>query len=406
MIYLIINSSIYLAFYIHAVLKKGYKNEIALLPLIWFVSSVFTIFYFNSPVVYNDVSSDLTLEPFLWLAGLFLMFYIFLYKNNSDKCVNITVGSDKIFNLIVTVIVICAIPPFIENLIHLARGGVDLNAMLSVKDDGLKISGQEHLTWISARLENISGIAFLAIPIFIFYLLSQGDKKKGIVIGLGLTFLNGLMHNVIIGARNTLIQSTIYLLYCYLFFHGRLNASVKKFVMKVAMVFGGLVFLYIVYISIFRFQDTKGGVTALDVFYLYAGESFYNFNCDAWWTNYHYGGEKTFENLIAIFDPSYKGVTKSMDIRTWALYTCFADALMDYGKIVPYVIAFLLLTVINVFFKYKKTTNIGTLIIVFSVAFYIINGFLYNPYTNLWRGLIASIIIALILYIKPDKKRL
>ena len=403
---LILNSLFYGLVFFYCLKKKGMKNEMTLIPLVWFLSSIFTILYYNSALLYVDVKNDLTIAPFIWLAGLYIMYIIFLWGNNSDTYSRISIESPQLFNAIIIAIACCAVPPFIENFIHLISGGVDWNLMLNAKDMQLKITGTEHLTWVSARLQNISGVTLIVVPILLFTYLIRGGKNKLIIAGLIMTILNMFMHNMIIGARNIIIQFILYMIYCYMFFKKGLSPKLRKSVNRVAIVFGGLIFLYILYISIFRFQEDDGafsGFSALDIFYLYAGEPFYNFNCDIWWTDYYFGGLKSFENLIAYFDPSFKGMDRFLDIRTWALYTCFADLFMDFGPFLPYVIVSSILLIAWCFSRFKKDTSISSIILVFTIVFYILNGFLYNPYVNLWLHLIAALMIAFLLSLKQHK---
>lgn len=360
--YTLINIFLFLGINIYTYKQKYIiGSQVLLITFIWFICSIFSLFYLDSSIRYYT-NYNVKLVPYLYLFGGFLLTLFPLLKTNV-KGKNFIDNSSFIYKLTIF-IALCAYLPFIENAIHLYKigGSSSLADMYGERlEEGF--DPRAHMSWLGARLNTIISFFTYISPILFFnYLAGKNKKKWYIVVGLLMASLNLSIMSFAQGGRGTSFNLLLYLLFVYLLYSSYFSDSINKKVRLVFFVICIFMVIIMAMITIGRFSDDST-YSLTDWILRYAGESFVNFNTELFYIDRYTDGRVC---LPFLYDDSQLDrfvIESILGVRSIVFYTYIGDLYKDFG---PYITMMILCVLSWIFyrkFKKNKIVNLGDSII-------------------------------------------
>lgn len=386
---LVVNSVLYIFLLFYCYKKRGCKSISFLISSIWAFCSFMSIIYWNSPFFYYAYNNDLSIVPFIWQ---FLLFYISLIPILKIDSVPISIDvNNDIVKLLLIIISVSSILPFIENILFLINS-FSLEAAFTAKDEGMVVSSKAHLSFISQRLGTISQATIFILPSLLFIYMRRRVTMLIVILSL-FSFINVIIFNIINGNRNALFQVSFCVIINYIFLSEGIFSEYKKIIKKIFIFLGGSIVLLFSIITIGRFSsDAHGDIENAGIYSVawYAGESFINFNMEAWNNVKPLNGTWTFGSLYELLGISNK--IPSINIRAYAFYSFFGGLYIDYGMIIPIIIISLVSFILCVLIK-RNAINYGLYIVLTLWSLLLINGVFYNMFANYWIELCFTFVI-------------
>lgn len=352
----------------------------------YIIFAICSLILFNTPVRYYTFN-DLTLFPFIYL---FIMLRIALspvLRFNSRIASSIAPPNMTIFNAIswfVIIFAILSIPSFIE---HLLNGQflmlfVDESAghdMYSETMDNAADSGSG-----ISHIPNIIFNAFSDFAILLFfYNLTIPKRNKWMSYGLGLALITSLISPLLNGLRTQTTIAVFTIIVAYFLFRHYLPESAKHTVRAFGIFVLVISFIPIAAITLSRFGDKDGGVNGSVIYY--AGQANLNFNNYGLDNNGIRYGDRTFNLIKRLYDPSTpsnyierREKYHYLHIDDNIFYTFIGDFTLDFGPWIAALIIILFTIYVNRRSKiYNNKIAFHQLILIFLVACICIQGGMY-----------------------------
>lgn len=357
--YTLINMFFYLGtnIYIYKI-RHLIGNQILLITSLWFVCSIFSLLYLESPIrYYTQYKVELIPYVYLYVCFLLTLFPFLCIKKKS-----LVDNSSFVYKLTIF-IALCAYIPFIENLIHLFRvGGGDALADMYGERLEEDFDARAHMSWIGARLNTILSFFTYISPILLFNYLARKIKKKlYVIVGLLMASFNLSIFSFAQGGRATSFNLFLYILFVYIYYSSYFSYKINRIVRLTFFVLGLFVIILMAIITIGRFSDSTYSLT--DWILRYAGESFVNFNTELFYIDRYTDGRVC---LPFLYDDSQLDrfvIESILGVRSIVFYTYIGDLYKDFG---PYITMMILCVLSWIFyrkFKKNKIMNLGDTII-------------------------------------------
>lgn len=235
------------------------------------------LFYQQPLFRFSEHNSTITIEPFLYLYIVLLLFtYPFVVTRMQYK--NIECRSIGNFNFLVKIIFCFQIFTILLLLPDTIRVLLSGNSMLAENRDAVYSSDADVLWFTSKSVFNIPylfnmGLLPIAVALSVYKIIYLKQRDLQSKLFLFSTILCKVCESIVLVNRGDLIIYTLYYISLLIFFKRLINQKTKRniyiFLMFSTVLFGFLFWI----ISIARFEDL-----AYFMLYKYAGESFINFN--------------------------------------------------------------------------------------------------------------------------------
>lgn len=311
-----------------------------------------------SLITINDVLFSITFEPLRLFPYiyLYLMFLLALWPTIYHHCHPVKEIEDpqtRVLKFLGWIICVCAILQLPDIIANFTDGLV----MLFIDTDAGKDAYSEQLENAGEAgnaISNIPAIIYNAladIGIFLFfYFLTQKNKDKFLIFGLGISILVGLLIPVMHGQRSGVILNILTLILGYFLFKEFFSKTINVIVKKIGIVIMALITLPIAAITTSRFGDKIGGVFGFLNWYIGQANIFFNnWGLDAGGIRY---GDRTINLFKRIIDPSTpanfmerRDKYHNLDLDDYYFSTFVGDFTIDFG---PYM-AIIIFLIFNAF---------------------------------------------------------
>lgn len=382
-----INMLLYASILIYSYRKYQNISPVLLIPFIWFISSLFSIFYIQSEIRWESIHKT-TLFPFIYLFSVFLLTYWPLLNINPKE---IVIDESKLVERISLLLSIIAIIPFMENFYKIFISGSSMiNLAENYENRGdINFDLRSHMSFIGSKLNSILMFMQHITPILLFnYLSKSGKIKLYVIIGLICAVFNTAIFSFNLGSRGVTFNLLLYVCFLFLLYKDYIRKEYLKAITVLGSILCGILILVLFYITIGRFNNTDYSI--LDWIYRYAGESFVNFNNDLYHINNYTHGENTFSFIFNDGHRDIYNLSKTTGVRAYVYYTYIGDFYMDFGPYLTIILVASLSVLFYRFIKKRRQLNLGS-IIVYSLysmimllstnCFYFINrGIIYGSF--------------------------
>lgn len=401
----------FLALYVMYAKKKGsFKNfdATSYILIYYAITAFFSLLYYNiSNGMFRDYSK-ITLTPYLYLCICFCIALFPIYKNDNSTIfrANLTVKSERFVNRLIVVLMICAILPFLESIIHLPnvlRSG----AMADVYNMRLEGRGSDYLSFLGRKFFLILWLCNNLIPILLLYSVVKNKKKKYIV-GLSLTLITIWIHSMFLGGRSKLVQNALYVIFVFFIFKQFIPENKRKIIIKYGVVVLSVAGVGLAAVSISRFasmEDTSSLSSIWEWIGLYAGEGALNFNALEWYVKGSTNGYTTFALPLSVYDGALITVEDLWNIKSKLgipgniFYTYMGPFVGDFGKTGGIVVLFILSMLVTFIYKSKHTNGMQKLCLICLWGKILMVGPIFYTYSTVddqINLLISLIIVALL----------
>ena len=379
----------YLFFTIYLHNKRG--NDISFfMSFVYFVSSLCAVFlYMNSDSSFEDFHArKLGIIPAFLFCLIPSLFILPFNKYNSNKVRNVEILTDtKLFDRICYLYIIL----FFVNIF--VYGSLVVNALTSnlgelrneiYLGDGLDLTqGMSLPIKILFYIPLTLGGGSLFMLIFFFYSVSFLNKSKLFNILLFISSLAPIYTGIATATRTTVFYWFLMFAFCFMLFQKYIKKKTKRGIYLALLVFGSLMIVYFVVVSISRFSEmtggTQGGILG------YAGQPYLEYS-NLWETvPSEFRSVKNifpWGNLILWHNTS--GAAQASAIMGYPINgfnTIMGIFLLDFGKPLSLIVLFIYYLVINnnIRKNTRKNFSISSSIMIFILAVIPLTG-LFNYY--------------------------
>lgn len=390
-----------------------------LLLSIWSFSSFVSIYLYinDGDGYYIGVKDRVEFFPYVYLLLLICVSIYPIMRINSANILNVNAlrYKDMIYVFSIVLIAMSALP-FVENILHMGKliVGNNLKGELSGAYDYKRI--ENIAIWFSFLGKKLNTVVMLfnkVSPLLFFYWLSREGCRYITAIFMLLPISNSLMYGFMTSSRAILFVDCIYFVYCFFLLRNTLDVSVRSIIQKYSFIFGSAVLLFIIVISVARFDESISRRYSVSIFTwvaIYAGESSLRFNVYMWNIKNLMLGDYCFAGIKNIFGSD---VPTDLLLREAILYfktgvlpnvfyTFIGDLFGDFGLIGAFVFVFCASMPIIIIFKKQEDEVFFDSILYLSVWYSVCSaGFTYFPYkvAFLNYSLLCSLFLCLVLYI-------
>ncbi len=406
--YLILNASVYSLITIYFFLRKRDCSIGIFILLLYSLSAWASVSFFTHPLFeYSLHNSKITLEPFIYLFIVLMLFIYPVIKFKNDSISTITIPPYKKFIPLINIIFIVSAVSIIINFSLMVKGlSGDIAANRNIiMDSGYKSSGNPILTTIS-RVSN--SLRDISIMLF-FFMLCFYPKKKVVLFFLGVcAFATPLIASFANSARTTIILIAISFIANTLLFRKFLPKKTLKYLKISSFVLVGILLIPFVLISVSRFGNND--FFSMDFFLIkYPGESFINFN------GILYNDLKTTSDGASNFPlfrrfffldyqksiADYRNVWgPKLGVPVHIFYQFIGGLYMDFGRQLTVVIAIIVFFIEKHFIKFSKVLNFNVLILLTLFIPIYTEGIFYFTFGNEPGNLKIILTIILFIYFK------
>ena len=292
MIPAIINALLYISLLLFYWNKNKKIDECFLLLFLWALTSVLGFF------LYQAAPRDwkLTIWPFLYLFGVFILFVRFLINKRSVFKIERFIGTHSFFLDVLSVVyIVCAIYELIN---------IDLAVLsfsyLSEEAQELYLAAHEETEIVKGPLfycQRFTSSFFVLAVISVFNYLSQGRRLIGFAL-FAFTFLSTIAGNAAIASRGAMFSQMLIIVCVFLLYKNHLNEKIKKSIYIGGSIAGGIIAAFFIAITTARFSGGNIAGYEKGPFYSiisYFGHSMLTFDygiCDVPFRTW--GGARTF----------------------------------------------------------------------------------------------------------------
>ncbi len=407
----ILNVVLYLLF---AFYSFRIKNAIfKLISFIWLASAIMSVFYFLNP--FNLLTNKITITPFFYLFGIFLICVLPLIKLDNKLISKRNLRCNKnLFNFLVLLLALCSIEPFLEILYFIFTKGI--NELGSIYTEGKFQKGYSetnHFSFIGKFLFSIVDyFKFVSIPLLFFY-VTRG-KNKYILIGLLIASLTPTLNSLAHGQRFLVMFLTFSYIFNFLLFRPFISQIRLNSIKKIGLL-GGVGIGFIVFaISISRFgagtEYSADGYGTLYQFVRYLGESFCNFNSYAFHLTEFLDGQNSWSGYYAYFTNEGLDIgekNRLIGITVNIFYTYIGSFVLDYGLSKAFLILCLLAYFGFVTVKsFRRNMKFGSVILINLYVNILLFGTTYFIYQNGFIHLLWAVFLSFLINILTTKSNL
>ncbi|SHK69961.1 hypothetical protein SAMN05720469_11455 [Fibrobacter intestinalis] len=361
--YLTIYSILWGVFFLCLLLKR---KELLSIPNLFvglfFLNALISIWIINNPYYTTaNIYRGFCIESFTPLLYLFLTLLmwgtpLFSIKKDSIQSVYLCVSSYKKIRkclfygligiyLIAAFVVFFAIIPHISNVsVIYAHEGIAKKVVQA--DFFYSLFTKNTITRYSIHFYQAFCDAMIVVAFFFF---SQKKFFMGSIVFIA-SIINQVLIGVVAISRQSLICLILTTLITFILFRNALGQKLKKIILVVFLSFAALLFIPVTLISFLRFGSNIN--FTLWTMFRYFGEAPVNFASEIWfhqktlfWSQY------SFSVLWGI--PTVKRIARSQSLAGISgdlFYTFIGDLILDFGRIVVFVIGFLMW----IYFKQKS----------------------------------------------------
>lgn len=389
---------------------KTKNNCIVYVSSFWTTAAFFGIFYYLNP--YEQWDIKLSIMPYVFmLACIWVALVPFRKYNEKNVKTQIIVGNKTFYTIVLYLLVGCSFEPFIETIVQIITHGISNIVELRYSIADGKTTARGYFTVVGKYMFSVEEyLCFLAIPFFFLYLLSTDRPNKIMLIGLVCAILNPIFHGFAVGTRFLPIIYATSFGFNYILLKDRLLDEYKHNVKKYSKYIVFFMIFFFGIISIGRFgkdsnYDQEYGTTYQYLRYL--GESTVRFNTDAFATEFHTDGIRTFGGML-----HYLGLyDRDLDFLNWKLgfiandfYTIIGDVYIDYGWAIS-LSAFCLISLFLYCYYDKQSEYLkaGNYILYGMYANIWTFGIFYNVYTNNFIHAVWTLIYIIIWNLNTDE---
>ncbi len=386
MVYVIINTLLYLCTFITVYRYKRHFDEGCFLLGVYFVTAVFNhLYYLDHASYYNHI----TLFPFIYLFIILLLFfrpYLTNRKEIADKIKPIGPNSKqyKILYFLCILYIVCSIisvyysfSQFAENVAKEAWGEIYGN------EDKFK---DPYVNFVDGGAKRYTDYMRPVVLLFSFYMLSyyyEKNKLKVLVI-ISSVIVSTMIAAAAVASRGNIINVCILITLCYLLFRNKIPKKFKKYIYLFFGLFVALFAVYFISVTVARFGD---GDKSTDSLLFYAGHSMLTFNDGIYYqTPQHSYGGYFFRYFVELF-----GVTPIQGLigaKAEGLFFTFVGSLfIDFPPFLLFLIAILFpIWIVRMCHLNKRSTDFADLYLYVFYLNKLVTGFTVgNPYDGfLW----------------------
>lgn len=407
---LVVNSCLYLLLSCVYIRRKGLDATTAPL-LVWFVSSLASIWYFTSEWRFHSFHDKISLVPFVYLFLLVWLSFLPLlrYDYRRIRTVNVNVS---VFKGISWVVVLLSLAVFPDNAEYFVSHAFDQSFYLEQYRE--KMAG-EYIEIFGGGKERIMRYLIYfkgLIPVFFVYSFTPFVRVGRLLkAGLLLSLLNLFLLYMNRAARFSLVTDLALLAFLYFLMRRFYGGKVRKAVSRMGMALGGLLVAGTAVITWQRFGEDSGYAKTMDyTLSLYAGESFVNFNGDMWNMKRYADGE----NCFAYFIDKWKGEDKAgrkyeklerkVNRRMNVFYTFIGDYYTDFGRYWTAVIVVCLTVFLCRKMRAGTYARLGDILLLAAYVKILLMGITYWTYLNYTMELVVNIAAAVFLNATTRRK--
>lgn len=354
----------------------------AIMALIYTISTLVAIYLYQNPkggmgIDYTKV--ELSFIPTILYCSLNSLLIYPFYRFNSNKVrhINGTINK-RLFNFVVILYILV----FLINLVILAQVSVS-QIFLSLAENRQNYYGGEDnivhgLPYYAKVLYYgfgmFGGCAYFILPFF-FYSVAFLNNKPWFNLMILVSSMTPILTGLVVSDRSSTFYWLLMLVLCYFLFKNYLGVSGKKFVIKLISVFGGILIVYFVAVTLARFEVYDNGASGglLD----YIGQSYLNF-CEIW--NHRnvdlasFGRIFPLSNMLFHHSMEWRDFGEIFESKTGVDIGVFFSApglfLTDIGRLASVLITILIFLVTNGIIKKvaRRDFSLSSLIVVFIFA--------------------------------------
>lgn len=387
--YFFIFQILFFAFLSYHFFKKEGNIIISYITLIWFISSVFSLFFYF--ILEPD---DMTI-PGLVFFDVCYMLCILSVRDLSNVTVNVSASQVNAIYKFMILLGVISVLPFFENLVQVITSffsdssSEDLLDIYNQKMD--QDTDMRQLTnWLSwpGRICNSIVCRFQQLSYFLFFILLcfRTLKMKDMLL-CALPILEPLLYGIAKSGRGAVVFAFIYLIFLFLVFMNMLNENTKRNLVRYFIIFGGGFGILLLILTAARLSSAYTDNTAFMSFSLYMGEGQVRFLDEMWNIKQHTMGDNSFSFFKSFIGEST--FTNNLDRREfWSFsktgvdprffYTFIGDIFSDLGYY-----SLLLFGGIHLVIKKnlrKSTIGICTLFMICVFCYIMVNGFTIYPF--------------------------
>ena len=368
----------YLFFILFIYRKRGFDISF-MMALVYLISSLCAIFlYSNSDSSFEDFHArKLGLFPavlFCLIPSLFIIpFYSF--KSNIIRKVEVLTDTklfDRVCYLYITL--------FFVNIF--VFGSLVLNALTSdlgelrnevYLGEGIDLTrGMSLPMKVLFYIPMTLGGGSLFMLIFFFYSVTFLDKSKVFNLLLFISTLTSIYTGIATATRTTVFYWFLMFFFCFILFRKYMKKKTVRGIYFVLLVFGSLMIVYFMAVSISRFSEFTGGTQG--GFLGYAGQPYLEYS-NLWETvpSEFRSVKNIFPWGNLLFWHHKSGASQASEIMGYPINgfnTIMGVFLLDFGKTISIIVLLLYYVIIRkiVGNNYRKNFSLSTSIVVFLLA--------------------------------------
>ena len=411
---------LYASLYVFAMIKywKKYRaldSGFFVLSL-WTLSAVFSIYFLivNNEIKFHDWK-DFQIMPFIYLFFT-VMIFIYPVLTFKEKYIQTIWTNDIFANMLSFIISIVAIFPFCQNLIQLIITQSGEYAVLSIMEDRYTDDSYDALYYMSGFIKSFdfynNNYFNLVSYGLLFYQLTKPKINRFLVIGLSISIINLLIKAINIAARFILVTNILLFLYYYIILKNKIDMRYSQILKKCMIYIGALSVIGVLTISIIRFTVIDSGMSIFGWIAQYISESHLNFNGYMWDVEKLCYGQNSLPRYSEMFgfsndpDRDFRYLSTITGIRMNIFYTMVGDLFSDFGAIATFLISIGVCVFFKIVCSASPKMRLSQILMLGIIAKTSLLGFTYFTFENYSFQLISTIIIALILYLGENFKRI
>lgn len=314
---------------------------VVLVSFVFFVSSLFSNLYFESPLYYFLTDRKFNKISAIALGYIFASFLIYVQPlkniNLEGQLISPIVMDKNLVSILAIIIGIMSIIPFIENLnVVLSKSFLDFADAYQLKQSE-SVDVRSHLSTIGRFCNGIINWFRYITPVLFFWSIAE-RKSKWIIIASSFAFLNPICLSLISGGRGALYGAMMTIVFNFLLFKKSFPKNVLQRIKIIGVV---LIALFSIMLFIMTFDRADGDQSlATQQIYRYVGEGFVNFSETGWYVEKNTNGHSiingtgfTFFRYLSDFFLSrdFSRLGNVTGFRMYVYYTVFGDFFIDFG---------------------------------------------------------------------------
>lgn len=275
-------------FFLVLFLCSRYKFRDILLQymtIIWVVSSIFSVLYFNA-MYFGD--NTFYIEPLIYFDICILLFVAPLPKLQSMAIEDSDITINNI-NRLMLLLGIISILPFVENIIYLLTTySAQDSSIVDMYQDKMDadVDAKKLITWLSwpsKICQSINSKFEYLTPFLLFYIMTKNtDLKDWRFLVYSIAVINPVIFGVNRSGRGAAFAFILTIVFLYLFFKKNIVYRPSKKVKICALGALGCVISALLIITILRFNNSTTQDDLLIWSSLYLGEGQVNFMTQMW----------------------------------------------------------------------------------------------------------------------------